>query len=93
MKKLIVVLLILIILGAFTSCNDDSQPETIEPFEVVLYEEDTYGYPSHKILFHAETEKYHEYIYYYSYDGCYRNLARVDHSIYDSFGRKINPEE
>ena len=91
MKKLVGVLLILIILGAFTSCDssDRTTAEVEGPYELILLEKDNYHCVTHKILFNTETKLYYEYFYFYSYDGCYRNISKIEYITYDKDGNIV----
>lgn len=92
MKKLIYILLVLVVLVMISSCEDravEAEKSTTEPLVLLHYEKDDYGDPVHKILYNTNTKLYYEYIYYYQYDGCYRNVTRMDTYIYDQSGAII----
>lgn len=99
MRKIICVILILICLCSFTACATKQEAEanlTPEPFELVIYEEDNFGYVYHKVLYNKETKVYHEYRYYYNYEpgsgSGYRNLDYIEFIVYDKNGIVISTE-
>ena len=96
MKRITIsILLLSIFLVMITSCQPKKEIEVEkipEPFILVVYEENSYGYIFHKVLYNTETKTMHEYTYYYQ-DNNANLLDRVEYSVYDSNGYLIGPME
>ena len=97
MKKIICLLLIIIFLCSLVSCTTKQEAEanlTPEPFELIIFEEDGYGYVYHKVLYNKETKLYYEYRYFYTYTNSsgYRDLDYIEFIVYDKNGIAISME-
>ena len=96
MKKLVILILVLLALFSLASCGGNKIEEVKnnlpETFDLIIYEEDKYGYVTHKVIYNTETKLYHEYIYYYYYDGTYRNIKSIDYIVYDQQGLILKAE-
>lgn len=95
MKKILCVVLILICLCSFTACATKQEAEanlTPEPFELIIFEEDSNGYVYHKVLYNKETKLYYEYRYFYTYNSGYRVLDYIEFIVYDKNGTTVSTE-
>ena len=90
MRRLIylVVILILIIV-LLTSCTEEIII-TPEHLTLILYEEDNYGYPIHRVLYDSELKIYYDYSYSYLWADGYRILNWISFITYDQNGTIIS---
>ncbi len=92
MKRLICLLIALIsIVVLLTACTEEGL-ETPNHLELVIYEEDSYGYPLHRVLYNPELQLYYDYSYSYTYADGYRVINWVSFTTYDKNGTIITQE-
>ena len=92
-----VIAIILCFSMVLVSCttNKEAEKELLpEEFELVLHEVDSNGYTNHKVIYHKETELFHEYKYTYTYDHHtgYRSIDTIETTIYTKTGEIIMKE-
>lgn len=69
MKKVLFILIVCILMVFVVGCSGRTSEVSLpEGQSVVLFEEDTYGYPIHRVIYDSNTKLTYSYSYYYRYD-------------------------
>ena len=93
MRRLIfLVITIILIVTLLTSCSEEITT-TPEHLTLVIYEEDTYGYPIHRVLYDPNLKIYYDYSYSYVWADGYRVIKWISFITYDSNGTIMSQKQ